>query len=98
MPKGGQVNAVSENETTELKEIVVDDIKKEIIAFANCGGGRLYVGVRDNGTVAGLSASDEAALQISNMVRDAVKPDLTMLVPWGKGRGVRYVLGLEGSV
>ena len=25
-----------ESETVELKEVVVDDIKKEIIAFANC--------------------------------------------------------------
>ena len=34
-----------ESETVELKEVVVDDIKKEIIAFANCNGGKLYIGV-----------------------------------------------------
>lgn len=28
-----------ESETLELKEIVVEDIKKEIIAFANSAGG-----------------------------------------------------------
>lgn len=27
-----------ESETVELKEVVVDDIKKEIVAFANCAG------------------------------------------------------------
>lgn len=27
-----------ESETVELKEVVVDDIRKEIIAFANCEG------------------------------------------------------------
>ena len=32
-----------ESETIELKEIAVDDIKKEIIAFANCNGGKLYI-------------------------------------------------------
>ena len=32
-----------ESETVELKSIVVDDIKKEIIAFANCEGGILYI-------------------------------------------------------
>lgn len=37
-----------ESETVELKEVVVDDIKKEIIAFANCDGGKLYIGVRDD--------------------------------------------------
>ena len=69
-----------ESETVELKEIVVDDIKKEIIAFANCNGGTLYIGVQDDGTVIGLDDPDGTALQISNMIRDAVKPDLTMFL------------------
>ena len=34
----------------ELKSVVVDDIKKEIIAFTNCEGGKLYIGVQDDGT------------------------------------------------
>jgi len=69
-----------ETETVELKAVVVDDIKKEIIAFANCDGGKLYVGVEDDGTVVGLEDPDSVALQISNMVRDAIKPDLTMFL------------------
>ena len=69
-----------ESETVELKAIVVEDVKKEIIAFANCQGGKLYIGIRDDGTVSGLDDPDEAALQISNMVRDAIKPDLTMFL------------------
>lgn len=58
----------------------MDDIKKEIIAFANCDGGTVYVGVADDGTVLGVENADECALQISNMVRDAVKPDVTMFI------------------
>lgn len=69
-----------ESETVELKSIVVDDIKKEIIAFANCEGGILYIGVQDDGTVLGVDDPDETALRISNMVRDAIKPDLTMFL------------------
>lgn len=69
-----------ESETIELKEVVVDDIKKEIIAFANCDGGKLYIGVRDDGTVIGLNDADSVSLQISNMVRDAIKPDVTMFL------------------
>lgn len=69
-----------ETETVELKSIVMDDIKKEIIAFANCDGGTVYVGVADDGTVLGIENADECALQISNMVRDAVKPDVTMFI------------------
>lgn len=43
-----------ETEIVELKSIVMDDIKKEIIAFANCDGGTIYVGVADDGTVLGI--------------------------------------------
>ena len=69
-----------ETETVELKSIVLNDIKKEIIAFANCNGGTVYVGVVDDGTVLGVENADECALQISNMVRDAIKPDVTMFI------------------
>lgn len=69
-----------ETEIVELKSIVRDDIKKEIIAFANCDGGTVYVGVADDGKVLGVENADECALQISNMVRDAVKPDVTMFI------------------
>ena len=69
-----------ESETIELKEIVVDEIKKEIIAFANCDGGKLYIGVQDDGTVVGVNDPDGVSLQISNMVRDAIKPDVTMFL------------------
>lgn len=69
-----------ETEIVELKSIVMDDIKKEIIAFANCDGGTVYVGVADDGKVLGVENADECALQISNMVRDAVKPDVSMFI------------------
>ena len=69
-----------ENETVELKSIVVDDIKKEIIAFANSDGGTLYIGIRDDGDVGGLNDPDGTALQVSNMVRDSIKPDVTMFL------------------
>ena len=69
-----------ESEIIELKEVVVEDIKKEIIAFANCDGGKLYIGVQDDGMVVGVDDPDRVSLQISNMVRDAIKPDITMFL------------------
>lgn len=69
-----------ESETLELKRIVVDDIKKEIIAFANTDGGEIYVGIEDDGAVTRLDNVDEASLQVTNMVRETIKPDLTMFV------------------
>lgn len=69
-----------ESETIELKEIITPDIKKEVIAFANCGGGTLYVGVTDSGEVVGVDNSDETLQQLGNMIRDAIKPDITMFI------------------
>lgn len=40
----------------------------------------MYIGVQDDGTIIGVEDPDGTALQISNMVRDAIKPDLTMFL------------------
>ena len=69
-----------ESETIELKSSVVADLCKEVIAFANTRGGTLYIGVEDNGTVIGVDSADRVTLQINNMVRDSIKPDITMFV------------------
>lgn len=69
-----------ESKTIELKSVVVEDVKKEIIAFANSNGGTLYIGVSDNGDVIGLTNADETIQQIANMVRDSIKPDITMFL------------------
>ena len=71
---------LQESERTEFKSIVVTDIKKEIIAFANCDGGKIYIGIEDDGTVIGVEDSDSVALQVSNMVWDAIKSYLTMFL------------------
>lgn len=72
--------SLQESETIEFKAIVVEDIKNEVAAFANSQGGTLFVGVLDDGEWIGVDDVDAAMLQISNMVRDAIKPDVTMFV------------------
>ena len=67
-----------ESENTEYKSIIVDDIKKSVIAFANSGGGTLYVGVEDGGNITGLPDADTDMLTINNMLRDGIKPDVTL--------------------
>ena len=69
-----------ETEKVALKSIVQEDIKKEILAFANCNGGTVYVGVSDHGEILGFEDIDASTLQISNMVRDSIKPDITMFI------------------
>lgn len=69
-----------ENKTTEFKREYIDDIKNTVIAFANCDGGSLYVGVNDDGTVCGVINVDDTMLRITNAISDAVRPDITMFV------------------
>lgn len=71
-----------ESVTVELKLIVTDVIKKEIVAFANSEGGTIYIGVCDDGEVVGVEDSDKCGLQVSSMVRDNIKPDLSMFVSY----------------
>ena len=69
-----------ENKTTEFKREYVEDIKNTIVAFANCDGGTLYIGVNDDGTVCGIDNVDGTMLRVTNAIRDAVRPDITMFV------------------
>ena len=72
--------AFVESEVVELKAEVVGDICKEVIAFANTKGGTLYIGVSNDGSVEGVKNADQVILQLNNMIRDSIKPDVTMFV------------------
>ena len=67
-----------EDKNTEFKREYVDDIKKALVAFANTDGGVVYIGIADDGSVIGVNDVDAAMLQVSNLIRDAIKLDLTM--------------------
>lgn len=69
-----------ESETVELKRTYVEEIRKEIIAMANGAGGKIYIGVNDDGTVEGLDDCDGTIQRVANGVRDAIKPDITMFL------------------
>lgn len=73
---------LTENQTTEFKREYIDDIKKTVIAFANTAGGRIYIGIADNGVAVGVSDADEVVLKASNAVRDSIRPDVTMFVSY----------------
>lgn len=69
-----------ESETVELKRTYVGEIRKEIIAMANCFGGTIYIGVNDDGSVEGIDDCDPMIQKIANGVRDSIKPDITMFL------------------
>lgn len=69
-----------ENNNTEFKREFVDEVKKTVIAFANTAGGKIYIGVDDDGSAVGVPDPDDVMLKCSNAIRDAIRPDITMFV------------------
>ena len=67
-----------EDKNTEFKREYVEDIKKTLVAFANTDGGNLYIGIDDDGNAVEVNNIDGVMLQVSNVIRDAIKPDLAM--------------------
>lgn len=87
----------NENERVEYKREFIDDIAKEVIAFANTNGGEIYVGVNDDGTPAPLENTDDTYTRITNSVRDSVAPDVTMFTKYSLNNGIIKVNVSEGS-
>ena len=50
-----------ENQTLDFKHSISDSrkIARSLVAFANSDGGRLLIGVRDNGSIAGIRSDEE---------------------------------------
>jgi len=65
-----------ENVDVEFKEVYVPDIRKDAVAFANTGGGTLYIGIADDGTVVGVEHPDEVMLQVASSLKDNISPDI----------------------
>ena len=67
-----------EDKNTEFKREYVEDIKKTLVAFANTDGGNLYIGIDNDGNAVEINNIDGVMLQVANVIRDAIKPDLAM--------------------
>jgi len=66
-----------ENSGVEFQrdDIRPEQLAKEIVAFANAQGGRIMLGVEDNGAVSGLQRSDTQEW-VLNTFRDKVHPQI----------------------
>ena len=69
-----------ETENIEFKSQFTEEIYKEVIAFANTDGGIVYVGIDNDGNAIGLADVDQEYTRITNGIRDAIMPDVTMFV------------------
>lgn len=73
-----------ESERIEYKSQMIEDLYREVIAIANSNGGVIYIGIDDQGNLTGIDNVDETYTRITNGIRDAIAPDVTMFV--------RYIL------
>ena len=87
-----------ETESIEFKLQVTDEIYKEVIAFANTNGGTIYIGIDDHGNAVGIDNVDETYTKITNGIRDAIQPDITMFIKYTlqDNKVVKITIG-EGS-
>mgnify|MGYP002856485440 CR=1 FL=1 len=77
---------MAESQNIEYKESWKDDYLKWICGFANASGGRIYVGVRDDGMVVGVPNSKKLMEDIPNKIRDTmgIVADVNLLEKDGK--------------
>ena len=86
-----------EDYNIEYKREYTADIKKEVLAFANSGGGLIYVGRDNNGGSYPLSNVDRTLTQITNSIRDGILPDVTMFVRYEANEDGIIVTVREGT-
>ena len=60
----------------EYKEALSSSFTRELVAFANSAGGKILLGVRDDGTVVGVRDSNELRARIQDMARNCDPPEI----------------------
>jgi ATP-dependent DNA helicase RecG len=67
----------SESVTCELKSRFTEEIKRTAVAFANTNGGKIYIGIDNDGTIVGIDDPDYSARQVGDSIRNSIKPYIT---------------------
>ena len=55
-----------ENNVVEFKREFTEDLKYAVVAFANTEGGKVYIGINDDGSVQGIQDVDKTMLRVTN--------------------------------
>jgi ATP-dependent DNA helicase RecG len=63
-----------EGSMLEYKEGFSSSFARDLVAFANSSGGKILLGVRDNGTAVGIPDSNKLGAQIQDLVRNCDPP------------------------
>lgn len=66
-----------ERDDLEFKSRFTEKMAKTVVAFSNCKGGTILVGVDDDGNAIGLDDVDAESRRCTQMLIDDVRPDVT---------------------
>ena len=69
-----------ESNKIEFKAKYTDQIVKEIVAFINADGGKIYIGINDDGTTCGAQKIDETLRNISDVITTQIEPNAIDIV------------------
>lgn len=71
---------IIESNKIELKSKYTDQLIKEIVAFINAEGGKVYIGIEDNGNVVGATKIDETLRNIADIITTQIEPNAIDIV------------------
>ena len=76
MKKNELAYIIQEGESylVEFKERVNASLAREITAFANASGGRIFIGIADNGAITGVTAGNKTRSQIQDIANNCQPP------------------------
>ena len=72
-----------EGTTLEFKEGVTSSLGREIVAFANTIGGKILLGVRDDGSTAGIRDTNSLRARIQDLAHNCDPPVPVVVEPFG---------------
>jgi ATP-dependent DNA helicase RecG len=73
-----------EGSMLEYKESFSSSLARELVAFANRAGGKIILGVRDDGSIAGVHDSNDLRAKIQDIARNCDPPVKVLVEPVGK--------------
>ena len=73
------MNSIESNKI-EFKSKYTNKLIREIVAFINADGGKIYIGIEDNGNVIGAKNIDETLRSIADIITTQIEPAATDIV------------------
>ncbi len=89
---------MTESNTIEFKREYVNDLYKEIIAFANTSGGTVYIGIEDDGTVCGVENVNDTQMRCTDNIRPDVMAFVDIKPIVSEGKNVLQITVNKGSM